>query len=243
MPNEPLGHLQITSGDTNDAIGLIDQWIQDREKTYCIPINLTKYVVSKKDAKLTESINQASLVIADGVPIKWLGKRAGIDDVHRVTGVDLSEQLLAMAKEKGWRLYFLGASPENLARAMERVKARFNDPIFAGSRDGYFKDEDIPGIIDDINEAKPDIVFLGLGMPQKEYFLHDHHHKLDVPFCITVGGAIDIWADAKKRTPKLIQAIGLEWFVRSMYDISKAKNILKYGGLFLKELAFYRSPR
>lgn len=221
---------------------MIDGWISNREKAYCIPINLTKYIKSKKDAKLTRSINNAKLVIADGVPIKWLGKRAGMSDIHRVTGVDLSEQLLAMAKEKGWKLYFLGASPDNLVRAKERVKERFNDPDFAGARDGYFKEEDVAGIIDDINASKADILFLGLGMPQKEYFLDDYHQQIDVPFCITVGGAIDIWADAKKRTPKLIQAIGLEWFVRSMYDISKAKNILKYGGLFLKELVFYRDP-
>lgn len=238
--NLPLGHLTITPGDTNRAVGMIDGWIANREKAYCIPINLTKYIKSKKDAKLTRSINNAKLVIADGVPIKWLGRRAGMRDIHRVTGVDLSEQLLAMAKDKGWKLYFLGASPENLARAKERVNERFNNPEFAGARDGYFNDDDIPGIIEDINASQPDILFLGLGMPQKEYFLHDYHDKLDVPFCITVGGAIDIWADAKKRTPKLIQAIGLEWFVRSIYDISKAKNILKYGGMFLKELVFYR---
>lgn len=241
--NHLLGHLKITPGDTRVAINLISDWITKREKAYCIPINLTKYIKSKKDAKLTRSINNAKLVIADGVPIKWLGKRAGMQDIHRVTGVDLSEKLLAMAKEKGWKLYFLGASPENLARAKERVKNRFNDPEFAGARDGYFADDDVAGIIEDINSTKPDILFLGLGMPQKEYFLDDYHDKLDVPFCITVGGAIDIWADAKKRTPKFIQAIGLEWFVRSMYDISKAKNIMKYGGLFLFELCFYRRPK
>ena len=238
--NHPLGHLKITDGDTAAAIKQIDEWISNRAKAYSIPLNLTKYIVSRDDKKLTESIMNADLVIADGVPIKWLAKRAKISDVHRVTGVDLSEELLKQAADKKWRLFFLGASPENLERAVERVKQRFDDPIIAGVRDGYFSEEDVSGIIAQINEAKPDILFLGLGMPQKEYFLHDHHADMDVPFCITVGGAIDIWADVKKRTPKLIQAVGLEWLVRSMYDLSKARSILRYGGSFLWELLFYR---
>jgi N-acetylglucosaminyldiphosphoundecaprenol N-acetyl-beta-D-mannosaminyltransferase len=77
-------------------------------------------------------------------------------------------------------------------------------------------------------------------MPQKEYFLVDHHKKINVPFCITVGGAIDIWAEAKKRTSPLIQKMGFEWFVRSAYDSSKFFNIIRYGGSFLKELIFFR---
>lgn len=242
MKSLPLGHLKITPGDMNTTLASVEDMIASGRRAYSIPINLTKYVVSKKDAKLAQSINAAELVIADGVPIVWLGKRAGYQDVHRVTGVDLSERLLSMAKTKGWRLYFVGASPANLKNAIRNISRRFDEPVIAGSRDGYFKDEDIPSIVEDINRSKPDILFLGLGMPQKEYFLHDHFDKLDVPFCITVGGAIDIWAEAKKRTPKLIQKMGLEWFVRSMYDISKAINILKYGGMFMSELIFYHAP-
>lgn len=236
--NQDLGHLKITPGDTDEIIQIIDGWLSEKKKkSYCIPINLTKYVLSKKDEKLSRSINDADLVIADGIPIKWLSRRAKIRNVHRVTGVDLSERLLAMAKEKEWSLFFLGASPENVQKAVERVKQRFDNPSI-NFRDGYFKDEEVPGIIDQINVCKPDILFLGLGMPQKEYFLVDHHEKLEVPFSITVGGAIDIWAEAKKRTAPFIQKMGLEWFVRSMYDSSKFLNIVRYGGSFCRDLVF-----
>ena len=243
MTNHRLHHLKVTSGSLHNILDRIALDISEGRNSYCIPINLTKYVVSKRDQKLTQSINNADLVIADGVPIRWLGKRAGLKNVHRVTGVDLSERLLAVAKDRGWSLYFLGASPKNLGQALEQVKRRFNDPLIAGARDGYFGEDDVPAIIQEINDCKPDILFLGLGMPQKEYFLHDHHNQLDVPFCITVGGAIDIWAEAKMRTPRMIQQLGLEWFVRSIYDVSKAKNIIRYGGAFLKELVFYKPPR
>lgn len=238
-PNQTLGHLKITPGSMDEILERVGRWISERKKAYCIPINLTKYVVSKKDEKLTRSINEADLVIADGVPIKWLSRRAGIRNVQRVTGVDLSEKLLARAADRGWKLFFLGASPENVQRAVKRVQERFDNPDI-GFRDGYFQEEEVPAIIEQINEYRPDILFLGLGMPQKEYFLVDHHSKLDVPFCITVGGAIDIWAEAKKRTPPLIQKMGLEWFVRSVYDRSKFLNIMRYGGAFIREMVFFR---
>lgn len=243
MPSVPLGHLRISPGDMDDAVWMVQRSIETREMACCIPINLTKYVVSKRDKKLADAINQAELVIADGVPIKWLGKRAGIKNVHRVTGVDLSERLLSMATSHGWSLYFFGASPENLDRALERIASRYNSPKIAGSRDGYFDEPEVPGIIEQINQSGADILLIGLGMPQKEYFLQEHRHELKIPFCITVGGAIDIWADAKKRTPKWIQTLGLEWLVRSMYDLSKARNILRYGWSFAKELVLYRAPR
>lgn len=239
--SQNLGHLKITPGDTKEILAMIEQMIDERKGSYCIPINLTKYVVSKNDKKLTKSINDADLVIADGVPIKWLSKRARIRNVHRVTGVDLSEKLLERAEAKNWSLYFLGASPENVEKAVSRVRERFGVKQIH-FRDGYFEEKDVPQIISQINEAKPDILFLGLGMPQKEYFLVDNKNKLDVPFSITVGGAIDIWADAKKRTPKLIQKVGMEWLVRSAYDLSKAKNIIKYLGKFMWDLVFYKSP-
>ena len=101
--------------------------------------------------------------------------------------------------------------------------------------------DEVPDMIDDINHSKSVILFLDVGLPQREYFLQGSFDNLDVPFCITVGGAIDIWADAKKRTPKFIQSLGLEWFMRSMYDLSKARSILRHGGLFLKEVIFYHA--
>lgn len=194
--------------------------------------------MTRQDGKLRDVINDAGYVIADGLPIVWLARRLGYGDVHRVTGIDLAESLLACAGENGWKLYFLGASPENLVQTLSRVSDRYRDITICGSHHGYFDAAKIPNLIRDINASRPDVLFLGLGLPQKEYFLADHFGALDVPFCITVGGAFDIWGGAKKRTPRALQRVGLEWLFRTAYDWRKASTLARYMRSFLFDFAF-----
>lgn len=240
IKSHPLGHIKVSSGDSKDVLEFIAKRISENQKTYCIPLNLTKYVMSKNDRKLHDVIQSADLIVSDGISMVWLSKRAGYNDVFRVTGIDLAEKLFSQAKKNGWRLFFLGSSPENLMKAIDNMNEKYNNPEIAGYHHGYFKQDEIEKMISLINESNADILFLGMGLPQKEYFIHDYLDKLNVKFCLAVGGAFDIWAGAKQRTPKFVQIIGLEWLFRSFYDKSKVLNITRYGLIFLKDLLVYK---
>ena len=196
--------------------------------------------MSKNDTKLRDVINSSNLSIADGISMVWLSRRAGYTDVDRLTGIDLAEHILSESKDRQWKLFFLGALPENLDMAIENVKRRFNSPYIAGYHHGYFKENEIDKIIRLINQSHADILLIGLGMPQKEYFIHDYLNKINVRFCLAVGGAFDVWSESKKRTPKVIQRAGLEWLFRSFYDKRKFLNVTKYGLIFFKDLLFYK---
>lgn len=238
--NRPLAHLKISTGTQDDILSYIEECIAEDKRIYCVPLNVTKYVLSKKDSKLREVISDSDLVIADGIPIMWLSRRAGYGDVHRVTGIDLAETILSRSKKHMWKLFFLGASPENLERAIKQVRERFNEPDIVGYEHGYFKPDDIDGIIDKINSSKADILLLGLGMPQKEYFIRDYFAKTTAKLYLPVGGAFDVWAGIKNRTPVIFQKIGMEWFYRSFYDISRARNIARFGLNFFGDIIFYK---
>jgi N-acetylglucosaminyldiphosphoundecaprenol N-acetyl-beta-D-mannosaminyltransferase len=239
MQNHKLAHVRITGGRKQDLLDDIAEGIQDGRKQYCMPLNLTKYVMSQTDQKLRDTVAAADYVIADGVPIVWLSRRAKLKDVCRITGVDLAESILCDAAKKQWKLFFLGASPDNLRAATQRLAERFSGLNIVGAQDGYFQPSDVPTILDRINSCRPDVLLLGLGLPQKEYFVHDHLARLDVRLCLPVGGAFDIWAGAKQRTPALLQTMGFEWLYRSLYDLSRAKLILKYGARFAKDFVLY----
>jgi N-acetylglucosaminyldiphosphoundecaprenol N-acetyl-beta-D-mannosaminyltransferase len=236
--NRPLAHLKISTGTLDQILSYIEECIAGDKRIYCIPLNVTKYVLSKKDSKLREVINDSDLVIADGIPIMWLSRRVGYGDVYRVTGIDLAETILSRSKKNMWKLFFLGASSENLERAIKRVCERFDHPDIVGYENGYFKPDDVDKVIDKIISSKADILFLGLGMPQKEYFIRDYFAKTTARFYLPVGGAFDIWAEVKKRTPKVVQKIGMEWFYRSFYDVSRARNIARYGLNFFGDFIF-----
>lgn len=240
ISNLPLGHLKVSAGDAGEVIDFIRKRISENKKTYCIPLNLTKYVMSKRDPKLKEVINSADLITPDGISIVWLSRRAGYRDVYRVPGIDLAEKILSRSKEEGWRFFFLGASSENVNTTIKNVSERFNDPHIAGFHHGYFREYEVEKLIELINSSNSDILLLGLGLPQKEYFIHDYFDKINVKFCLAVGGAFDVWAGVKKRTPSLIQKIGLEWLFRSFYDKNKMLNIVRYGLIFLKDFVVYK---
>ena len=175
MENIPIGHVKVSVGSLTEMVDAVASWISNSEVTQraCIPLNLSKYVMAKGDAKLANVINQADMVVADGVPIVWLARRLGRRDVVRIPGIELAETLLTQAQSRSWRIYFLGASPENLEKAMLNVRTKFNSPPVVGSRHGYFDEEEVDSIIEEINNVRPDILLLGLGLPQKEYFVSD----------------------------------------------------------------------
>jgi len=239
--NRPLGHLKISAGAMNDVISFIEARILENKKTYCIPLNLTKYVFAKNDIKLKKVINDANLIIPDGLSVVWLSRRLGYKTVHRVTGIDLAEKIISRASVSGWRLFFFGAESNKLEMAISKLCRQYPNLNITGSRHGYFTSQDIPQIIEEINSHRPDVLLLGLGMPQKEYFVDDYYNQLQAKFIITVGGAFDVWAGTKQRTPDFIQKLGFEWLYRSFYDKSKAYSIFKYGFIFLKDLIFLSS--
>jgi len=240
IKNFPLGHLKISQGDLKLFLSYVEYCVQHDKKSYCMPLHITKYEVSKRDQKLKKVINSANIVIADGVPISWFCRRMGYRRVCHVAGLEFAEAIISQSNKQKWKIFLLGAYPENLEKAIYYINKKYNNPKIVGAHDGYFNPGDLDKIIDNINSLEPDILFLGLGMPQKEYFIHDYFNKIAATFWLPVGGTFDIWAHTKKRCPSFIQKMGLEWIQRSIYNQNKAKNVLKHSFSFFMDFLFYK---
>jgi len=205
-----------------------------------VPLNLTKYELSKRDEKLKRVIKSANIVVADGISLNWFSRRLGYKGVYHVTGIEFAEAILAQSTNHNWKIYLFGAHADKIEKALDYINKNFSGSNIVGAHDGYFNPSDLDKIIDNINSLEPDILFLGLGMPQKEYFIYDNFNRIEATFWLPVGGAFDIWAQVKKRSPAILQKIGLEWMQRSFYNKNKAKNVFNYGFSFLKDFLFYR---
>jgi N-acetylglucosaminyldiphosphoundecaprenol N-acetyl-beta-D-mannosaminyltransferase len=177
------------------------------------------------------------VIIADGFPVFLAARLLGRPLPERITGVDLFEDLLAAAGRKGYRIYFLGGKAPVLQQLLRRCKKEHPGLSIAGSRDGYFLRSEEKAVVEDIATAAPDILFLGLGFPQKEYFAADHRERLNTKVILPVGGGFDVYAGAKSRAPRPLQRLGLEWLWRSAYDPSRAALVLKSALPFLTLLA------
>ncbi len=175
-------------------------------------VNASKIVLADKDEELRNIINSSEIVTADGMSVVWASRLLGQGLKERVTGIDTFESLLALAAEKGFSIYLLGARPQVVELLSQKLKERFPALKIVGSRDGYFSTSD--EVVADIRRARPDILFVAMGSPRQEKWLAANLERLQVPFSIGVGGSFDHIAGFQSRAPLWMQKAGLEWLYR-----------------------------
>ena len=179
-----------------------------------VAINAAKVVSMQDDPALREIVSRCEIVSADGQSIVWASRILGDPLPARVAGIDLMQELLGLAERQGHRVYFLGARQEVLDRALERIRQRHPELRIAGARDGYFSDDEADAVAEAVRAAAPDILFVAMSSPRKEYWLSRYGRQIDVPFVMGVGGSVDVLAGVTRRAPEVLQRMGLEWAYR-----------------------------
>ncbi len=172
----------------------------------------------QSDSVLRDAFWSFDLVTADGQGIVWGARALGYQVPHRISGIDLMEALLAEASRTGYRVYFLGAEPHVLDRALEVVAQTYRGVVVAGAHHGYFSSGEEARVVDEINSSSSDLLFVALPTPAKELFLKRNRGKLDVRFCVGVGGSLDVVAGLRWRAPRWMRSAGLEWLARLVQE-------------------------
>ena len=168
----------------------------------------------QRDPELRRIIEACELVSADGQAVVWASRLLGDPLPERVAGIDLMQELFALAERRGFRVFILGAKAEVLERARAKIIARHPRLQLVGTRDGYFTEEEGAAVAEEVRDARPDILFVAISSPRKEYWLGRYGRAIDVPFVMGVGGAIDVVAGITQRAPRPLQRLGLEWAYR-----------------------------
>lgn len=205
---------EIDRIDMGEAIAVCEAAIESRGSAQHIAVNVAKLMAMREDQNLRVSVSQCELVTADGQPLVWASRLLGDPLPSRVTGIDLMEALLARAAAKGYTVYILGATHDVLERAVARMRRDFPELQLAGYRDGYYDDAEEAVVAESIAAARPDILFVAMSSPRKEYFIGRYRQRMGVPLMMGVGGAIDVFAGIRRRAPALLQRLGLEWLFR-----------------------------
>lgn len=171
-------------------------------------------------------INKADLLTADGIGVVIASRLLGNPIPERVTGIALVENIFSLAEEKGWGLYFLGATQETVEKAVLNVLGKHPRLRIAGYQNGYFSQEESAKVVANIQEAKTNILLVALGVPKQEEFIQENLKSLQVPISIGVGGTFDVLAGKAKRAPEWMQRLGLEWLYRLFREPSRYKRML-----------------
>ncbi|MCA9942326.1 MAG: WecB/TagA/CpsF family glycosyltransferase [Anaerolineales bacterium] len=212
----------ISSLNLDKTIQIITRWIQEKNQSHYVCVTGVHGVMeSQQDEYLRQIHNRAGLVTPDGMPMVWLGRLNGYRDMSRVYGPDLMLALCKASLNGGFSHYFYGGAegvPELLAK---QLTEKFPGLRVAGTYSPPFRSlttaED-EKIVQQINKANPDIVWVGLSTPKQEKWMAAHIEKLQAPVLIGVGAAFDFHAGLKKQAPMWMQRNGLEWLYRLLSE-------------------------
>lgn len=211
----------VSPVDMEAALRRIEGWIAGREPNYVCVSGVHGVMESQRDPELRAIHNRAGMVTPDGMPLVWLSRLAGFREVERVYGPDLMLACCERSVERGWRHFLYGGAegvPELLA---ERLEECFPGIEIAGAYSPPFRpltEEEDSAVVERIDAANPDIVWVGLGTPKQERWMDAHVGRLDAPVLIGVGAAFDFHTGRKRQAPGWMQRAGLEWLYRLLSE-------------------------
>ena len=224
IPKENILDYSISTFPVSQCIDIICDWLNssgDRKVFVCA--NPHSLVEAEYDAGFQQAIHGADLVTPDGVGIVIASKLLGGSIKERVTGSDIFWGLNARLNDDGGKSYFfLGSTEETLQAIKEKMAVEYPNIRFAGSYSppykAEFSEEDSRKMVEAVNGAKPDVLWVGMTAPKQEKWVYQNKDKLDVKFIGAVGAVFDFYAGNVKRSHPVFQKMGLEWLPRLLQE-------------------------
>jgi N-acetylglucosaminyldiphosphoundecaprenol N-acetyl-beta-D-mannosaminyltransferase len=197
-----------------DFLNAVAQFIRQGTPRQLCTANPEFVMTAQRNPDFLAVLQQADLVLADGVGLLWAARRLGQPLPERVTGSDGIYRLAERAAQQGWRLFLLGAQPGVAQKTAHILQQRYPGLQIAGTWPGSPRDADFPEIQQRIHAARPDILLVAYGAPQQDLWIARHKALLAVPVSMGVGGAFDFVAGVQKRAPAWLIHLNLEWLWR-----------------------------
>lgn len=181
-------------------------------------VNANKIARISDDPSFGQLMWRADYAFADGQPMLPLARALGIRIPERIDGIGLMGKILHLADARGYRVFLWGAKQSIIEACVEKIQREMPGVVIAGYRNGYFKPDELPGIVAQIRDQHPDIVFLGMGSPMKEEIADRYRDVLGTTIVQGVGGSFDVMAGLVPRAPRWMQKMGMEWLFRVIQE-------------------------
>jgi N-acetylglucosaminyldiphosphoundecaprenol N-acetyl-beta-D-mannosaminyltransferase len=209
--------VHVSAITPQSATAVLQAWIRNRTLSYVCVTGVHGGMESFRDLELRDIHNKAGLVTPDGMPLVWMSHRLGFPHVRRVYGPDLMRDMTALSAEHGYRNFYYGGTDGTPERLRDVLTCRHPGLQVVGTLSPPFRlltraEDDT--IVQQINTASPDIVWVGLSTPKQEQWMAEHRSRLHAPVLIGVGAAFDFLSEQKPQAPAWMQRSGLEWLFR-----------------------------
>jgi len=211
---EVLG-MPVDCVNIAEAVDAVDIMVAGDHPNTIIAINPEKVIKAMQDTQLFGWLNNAGLVIPDGIGVVVAARLLNKVKIERVPGSELMPAICERSVEKGYKLFLYGASPETIEQAVNKLNKKYPGIQIVGFQHGYLPEEKMPDLIERINQSEANILFVALGSPKQELWMDCYLGQLDnIRVCQGVGGTFDVIAGTVKRAPPLFLKLNCEWLYR-----------------------------
>lgn len=197
-----------------EALEILDSFIQERRPHQVVTVNPEFVMESRRLPAFRDVLAGADLSLPDGAGLLLAARIQGARLKERVTGVDMVSRMAAMAAQKGYSLFLLGAAQGVAEETARRLTAANPGLRIVGTHAGAPAPEEEEGIIARVAAANPDVLFVAYGAPRQDLWIARNLARLDVPVVMGIGGAFDFISGRARRAPAWMQRAGLEWLHR-----------------------------
>ncbi|MEP7706677.1 WecB/TagA/CpsF family glycosyltransferase [Paraglaciecola sp. 25GB23A] len=229
--------MQVNVTKQSKTLSKIHDLVIENVSAYVCVSNVHMCMETFDSSSFRQVVNNADLVIADGRPIYWAQKLLGNKDAEQVRGQDITNALCQLSSDTGLRIGLYGGSSAdvlnkvvtNLSQQYPNIKIIYQySPPFR-----VLTEEESSKVINDINSAQVDVLFVGIGCPKQEIWMAQHKGKVNAVM-LGIGAAFDFIAGTKKHAPRWMQKMGLEWLFRLLSEPKRLwKRYLKQNPRFI----------
>lgn len=213
--------VRVDNIDSETALREIRRRIDRRDTRQVFKVyftNVHSIRLAQRDRALRDCINRADLALPDGSGLSIAGKVCRHPIRENLNGTDLTPKVLKRAEEEGWSVYLLGAKPSVVEACCRRLQDQWPHLHIVGYHHGYFSPEEEAALVENINLAQPDILFVALGSPMQEKWIARHETHIEAGVCVAVGGLFDFISGVRRRAPVWMRRWGIEWLYRFAQD-------------------------
>ena len=200
----------------------IEQKLINSEKEFIVTANPEILTMGDKDKEFDKILLDKNItIIPDGIGVIKGAEMLGINIPERITGVELTAELIRLCDKYHKSMYLFGATKEVISKMKILIEQKYSGINLLGTQNGYVEDKN--AVMEDIKMKEPDVVLVALGVPKQEKLINEHLQDFDKGIFVGVGGSFDVISGSKKRAPKIFIKLNLEWLYRIAFSPARWK--------------------
>lgn len=212
-------NIRLNNNNTEEALANCKVFFKSNKNHLIFFINAHCFNIAQKESHYRKALNEAELLLNDGIGIKLGALFSGILLKENMNGTDFIPRLISLARDQKMKVYLLGGEDGIAKNAKVKLEQKIKGVSIVGYQNGYFNFDEDQEIVSDIINHNTDLLIVGMGVPRQELWLTKNKEKLHgVKLCVAGGAVLDFISEKVKRAPLWMQKTGTEWIYRLLHE-------------------------